>query len=84
MHDARELDLRIPIASDEERDELERALLKARAAELAEIRRWESRLTLGYGDAGGRETMAEAGRRARVRYDLLARVIDALPGREPG
>ena len=74
----RELELRLAVGSDEELDELEKALLKARATELAEVRRQNLRFTAGYGDATGRDVMDEVGRRAQVRYDVLSRLLEAL------
>ena len=74
----RDLDLRLQIGSEQELDELERALLKARATELSEVRRQNLRFTAGYGDATSRDVMDEVGRLAQVRYDLLSRLIDAI------
>jgi hypothetical protein len=76
--EARELELRLAVGSDEELDELEKALLKARATELAEVRRQNLRFTAGYGDATSRDVMDEVGRLAQVRYDLLTALIDAI------
>ena len=76
--EARELELRLAVGSDEELDELERALLKARATELAEVRRQNLRFTAGYGDATSRDVMDEVGRLAQVRYDLLTALIEAI------
>jgi hypothetical protein len=74
----RELELRLAVGSDEELAELEKALLKARATELAEVRRQNLRFTAGYGDATGRDVMDEVGRLAQVRYDVLSRLLKAL------
>jgi len=74
----RDLDLRLQIGSEQELDELERALLKARATELSEVRRQNLRFTAGYGDATSRDVMDEVGRLAQVRYELLSRLIDAI------
>ena len=74
----REIELRLAIETDEELDELERVLLKARATELAEVRRQDLRHTAGYGDETGREVMGETGRLARVRYDVLSRLVEAV------
>ena len=63
---------------DEELDELERALLKARAAELTEVRRRQVRLTAGYGDATTREVLDDEGRRAQLRHDVLTKLLEAL------
>jgi hypothetical protein len=76
--EARELELRLAVGSDEELDELEKALLKARATELAEVRRQNLRFTAGYGDATSRDVMDEVGRLAQVRYDLLTALIEAI------
>lgn len=59
-------------------DELERALLKARATELTEVRRRNVRLTAGYGDATSREVMGDEGRRAQLRHDGLTALLEAL------
>ena len=76
--DPRVLVLRLAIETDEEARELERALVKARATELSEVRRQELRYTAGYGDETSREVMGEVGRLARLRHDLLTRLIDEL------
>ena len=80
--DPRVLVLRLAIESDEEASELERALVKARATELSEVRRQDLRYTAGYGDDTSREVMGEVGRLARLRHDLLTRLIDELLGAE--
>jgi hypothetical protein len=74
----RELELRLAVGSDEELAELEKALLKARATELAEVRRQNLRFNAGYGDATGRDVMDEVARLARVRHDVLSRLLEAL------
>jgi len=86
MADApRELDLHVAIGSDEELDELEKALLKARAGELSEVRRQDLRFTAGYGDATSRDVMGEVGRLAQLRYEVLSRLIEAIArAREAG
>lgn len=76
--DPREVELRLTVESDAALDELERVLLKARATELAEVRRQDLRHTAGYGDATSRDVMGETGRTARLRYDLLTRLIEAI------
>jgi len=76
--DGPELELRLAVGSDEELDELEKVLLKARATELAEVRRQNLRFTAGYGDATSRDVMDEVGRLAQVRYELLTRLIEAI------
>jgi peptidoglycan/xylan/chitin deacetylase (PgdA/CDA1 family) len=72
----RALDLRLDL--DEEIIELERALLKARAAELGEVRRRQVRFTAGYGDATTRDVLDDEGRRAQIRYDVLTNLLEAL------
>jgi hypothetical protein len=74
----REVELRLTVDSSDELEELERVLLKARATELAEVRRQDLRYTAGYGDATSRDVMGETGRAARLRYDLLTRLIEAI------
>lgn len=74
----RTLDLHLDIADDEELAELERALLRARAAELGEVRRRNVRLTAGYGDATTREVLDDEGRRAQIRHQLLGQLLEAL------
>ena len=79
MDDAdRAIDLHLELADDEALDELERALLKARATELGEVRRRDLRLTAGYGDATTREVLDDESRRAQIRYDALTRLLEAL------
>ena len=75
---SRAIDLHLEIVEDEELAELERALLKARATELGEVRRRDIRLTAGYGDATTRDVLDDESRRARIRHDALGKVIDAL------
>ncbi len=74
----RQLELRIELEDDEALEELERALLKARAGELSEVRRRDVRLTAGYGDATARAVMDAEGRRAQLRHDLLSRLLDEI------
>jgi hypothetical protein len=62
----------------DELEELERALLKARAAELGEVRRRQVRFTAGYGDATTREVLDDEGRRAQLRYDGLTALLEAI------
>ena len=78
-HDVR---LRVDL-SDVEFDQLRRALLKARAAELTEVRRRDIRLTAGYGDATTREVMDDEARQAQTRYDALTRLLEALDREAP-
>ena len=74
----RRIELHLDLDAADDLDELERALLKARAAELTEVRRRNVRLTAGYGDATTRDVMDDEGRRAQRRHDLLDRLIEAL------
>ena len=76
--DRRDLDLRLELMSDEELDALERALLKARASELTEVRRRGVRLTAGYGDPTNRDVMDDEARAAQQRHDALTAVLVAL------
>lgn len=73
-----DLHLRLALASAEELDALERALLKARATELGEVRRRDVRLTAGYGDSTNREVMDDESRRAQLRHDVLTALLEAL------
>jgi hypothetical protein len=73
----RTIDLHLELAG-EELAELERALVKARATELSEVRRRSVRLTAGYGDATTREVLDDEGRRARIRHDALSKLLDEL------
>jgi hypothetical protein len=76
--DGRTVRLEIPVDSEEDLDALEGALLRARAAELGEWRRRETRLVAGYGDATTRESMTDEGARAKARWSMLERVLAAL------
>jgi hypothetical protein len=73
--------IRLDLALDDAGLEaLERALLRARAAELSEVRRRNVRLTAGYGDATGRDVMDDEARAAQARYDALDAVLEAVRG----
>jgi hypothetical protein len=72
--------LEIPAETDEERAALQQALLRARASELAELRRHEVRLGAGYGDSTTRASMTEEADRARLRWTMLDRLVSSLPG----
>ena len=80
----RTVDLHVALPSNEALEELERALLKARAAELSEVRRRDIRLTAGYGDATTRDVLDDESRRAQIRHDALARLLDALRAARAG
>jgi hypothetical protein len=72
------LRLDVEIESDEERAALEQALLRARAAELTEVRRRDVRLVAGYGDSTTRDAMTAEGKAAKLRHTMLDRVLAAL------
>jgi len=74
----RAIDLHLELIDDDQLEELERALLKARATELGEVRRRDIRLTAGYGDTTTRDVLDDESRRARIRHDVLGKLIDAL------
>ena len=81
--DRRPADLRLALDATD-LDDLERILVRARAAELHEVRRRNVRLTAGYGDATNRATMDDEARSAQRRHDLLTRVLAAIAAaREP-
>jgi hypothetical protein len=73
----RALVLRLDL-DEEQITELERVLLKARAAELGEVRRRQVRFTAGYGDETTRDVLDDEGRRAQIRYEVLSRLLEAL------
>ena len=73
-------EIRLDVATDEELAELERAILKARATELSEVRRRNVRLVAGYGDDTTRDVMDDEVRRAQARYDVLTRLLEAIRG----
>lgn len=75
--DRRELSFHLEL-DDDELAELERALLKARATELSEVRRRQIRFTAGYGDTTTRDVLDDEGRRAQIRYDLLSRLLESI------
>ncbi len=74
---SRAIDLHLELV-DEELEELERALLKARATELGEVRRRDIRLTAGYGDPTTRDVLDDESRKARIRHDVLGKLLDSL------
>ena len=74
----RDLDLHLELESDAAFEALERALLKARASELSEVRRRGVRLTAGYGDPTDRDVMDDEARSAQLRYDVLNGLLTAL------
>ncbi len=72
------LTLRLDGLSKDALDALERALLKARAGELSEVRRRGVRLTAGYGDSTNRDVMGDEARRAELAHDVLTSLLEAL------
>lgn len=76
--DDRHLRLDVRVDSEEELAALEQALLRARAAELTEVRRREVRLVAGYGDPTTRDAMTGEGQAARTRHAMLDRLVAAL------
>ena len=70
-------ELRVAL-DDDALQALESALLRARAAELGEVRRRNVRLTTGYGDGTTREVMDDESQQAQARYDALTAVLDAV------
>src|SRR5688572_24429427 len=83
--DRRTLRLDVEVASDDEVAALEQALLRARAAELTEVRRRDVRLAAGYGDPTTREAMTDEGAAASLRHTMLDRLLGALrASAEPG
>ena len=74
-----ELHVRLQLESEDDLRFLRGALLAARAAELAEVRRRELRWTAGYGSDSARETMTAEAAQRRRRLELLDRLLAALP-----
>lgn len=85
MHDPARppIPLRLELDGDQ-LDALEQALLRARATELAEVRRRGIRLTAGYGDATTREVLDDEGDRAQRRHDALSTVLEAVRAARQG
>jgi hypothetical protein len=77
----RRLSLSIHVDDETDRDALEQALLRARATELAEVRRNQVRLGAGYGDDTSRDTMTDQQRAAQRRWTMLDRLLAAVQGR---
>lgn len=73
-----QLTLTVKIDSPDERAALEQALLRARATELAEVRRNQVRVSAGYGDATTRDSMTGEAERAHLRWTMLDRLVAAL------
>jgi hypothetical protein len=87
-NDVNRLQLVIRAETGDERVALEQALLRARASELSEVRRRETRLVAGYGDAVTRDSMTGELAAARLRWTMLDKVLEALraagDGQGPG
>ena len=75
-----ELNLRFRIDSPDELEALEQAVLRARATELAEVRRNQVRLGAGYGDTATRDSMTSEAGRAALRHAMLDRLLAAIRG----
>jgi hypothetical protein len=75
---ARTIRLELAVDDDRDVDALEGALIAARAAELAELRRRGDRLSFGYGTESARESMSAEVIARRRRWTMLDRLIDAL------
>jgi hypothetical protein len=71
----RTLTLRLAVTAPAEMAALEQALLRARATELAEVRRNQVRLSAGYGDATTRDSMTDEAGRAQLRWTMLDRLL---------
>jgi len=68
----------VRVADDDEWAALEQALLRARASDLAEVRRNQVRLGAGYGDATTRDSMTGEAGRAERRVEMLDRLLAAV------
>jgi hypothetical protein len=73
-----QITLTVEVDSADERAALEQALLRARATELAEVRRNQVRVSAGYGDATTRDSMTGEAARAQMRWEMLDRLLGAL------
>ena len=72
------LTIRLPLGTEEERAALEQALLRARATELAEVRRNQVRLSAGYGDPTTRDALSGEAGRAQLRWTMLDRLLNEV------
>jgi hypothetical protein len=81
---ARTLTLTVSIDSPAELAALEEALLRARAGELAEVRRNQVRLGAGYGDTTTRDAMTGEADQAALRHAMLDRLLAAIRGGAAG
>lgn len=81
----RRLRLEIEVESDAELEAVEGALLAARAAELAQVRRRGARHSFGYGSDSARSTMSDEVDHHERRRAMLDRLLAAVKkAREPG
>ena len=74
----RPIELTLRVDSDDELRALRGALLAARATELSEVQRRAQRHSLGYGTDSQRESMTEEVAQARLRWEMLDRLITAI------
>ena len=72
------LRINLLVESDEDLKALRGALLAARAAELAEMRRRSARHSVGYGSDSQRESMSAEASQAERRHSILDRLISAV------
>jgi len=76
--------LEIAVDSPDELSALRGALLAAKASELAEARRRGDRLSFGYGSDSAREGMSAEVAQARLRYQMIDRLIAVLDAARGG
>jgi hypothetical protein len=76
---ARDVAIRLRVDTDEDLRALRGALLAARATELSELQRRAGRHNLGYGSDTARESMTDEVVQLRRRWEMLDRLIAALP-----
>ena len=76
---ARDVAFHIRIDTDDDLRALRGALLAARASELSELQRRAGRHNLGYGSDTARESMTDEVIQLRRRWEMLDRLIAALP-----
>ncbi len=72
------LRLELDIDDDADVEALEGALLAARGAELAEVRRRGDRLSFGYGTESARDSMSAEVVERRRRWTMLDRLLEAV------
>ena len=76
--------LDLAVDSPDELSALRGALLAAKASELAEARRRGDRLSFGYGSDSAREGMSAEVAQARLRYQMIDRLIAVLDAARGG